>query len=237
MSGHSKWSTIKRAKAVVDAKRGAVFTKIGNMITIAAKKSGDPDTNFSLRVAMDKAKAVNMPKDNITKAIKRGTGELSGEEIEELIYEGIGPAQTQIIVKCLTDNKNRTAANIRHLFGKYNGSLGSVMWNFSQQGVIIIKNKELNKINSDLELELIDQDVLDIVKEQEGLTVYTNMADLNKIKQFLESKNIIIKSADIEYVAKEKKEILNTSEQDRIDKLIDALEDNEDVTVCYTNIE
>jgi len=107
MSGHSKWATTKRAKAIVDAKRGAAFTKIGNIITIAARKGGDPDVNFSLRMAIDKARAVNMPKENIERAIKRGTGEGDGAQIEEIIYEGIGPAKSQFIVKCLTDNKNR----------------------------------------------------------------------------------------------------------------------------------
>ena len=117
MSGHSKWATIKRAKAATDAKRGAIFTKLGNLITITAReKGGDPETNFSLRMAIDKAKAANMPKDNIEKAVKRGTGEIGGEKIEELIYEGFGPVKSQFVIKCLTDNKNRTAANIRHAF-------------------------------------------------------------------------------------------------------------------------
>ena len=122
MSGHSKWATTKRAKAVTDAKRAAIFTKLANTITIAAReKGGDPTTNFSLRLAIEKAREANMPKENIERATKRGTGELSGNAIEELIYEGIGPAKTQFIVKCLTDNRNRSASTVRHAFSEYGG--------------------------------------------------------------------------------------------------------------------
>ncbi|MDD2807950.1 MAG: YebC/PmpR family DNA-binding transcriptional regulator, partial [Patescibacteria group bacterium] len=167
MSGHSKWATTKRAKAIVDAKRGAAFTKVANIITIAARNGGDPTANFMLRMAIDKARAVNMPKDNIERAIKRGTGEGGGAAVEELVYEGIGPAQTQFVVKCLTDSKNRTAAVIRHLFDKHGGSLGSVMWNFEIKGVITITNYELQITNLDeLELELIDIGIEDFIKEE-----------------------------------------------------------------------
>ena len=163
MSGHSKWSTIKRAKAVTDAKRGAIFTKLGNLITMAVRDKGSsPDTNFGLRMAIEKAKQANMPKDNIERAIKRGTGELGGGQIEELTYEGFGPANSQFIIKCLTNNKNRSAANIRHLFTKYGGSLGSVMWNFEKKGVIRINSEELKLKNiklDDFEFEIIDAGV------------------------------------------------------------------------------
>jgi len=133
MSGHSKWATTKRAKAVVDAKRGAAFTKLSNLITIAARKGADPKTNFALAQAIERARAINMPKDNIERAIKRGTGEGDGAQIEELVYEGFGPAGTQFIVRVLTDNRNRAAANIRHLFSQHGGSLGVVMWNFERK--------------------------------------------------------------------------------------------------------
>jgi len=179
-----------------------------------------------------------MPKDNIERAIKKGSGNNDGQEIEELIYEAIGPAQSQFVIKCLTDNRNRTAAQIRHLLGKYNGSLGAVLWNFEQQGIIMVKNEELEKINwEDFELELIDQDVLDFSKEDEGLTIYTSVSDLQKIKQFLENKGLVVESADIEYVAKEKKRIENEAEQNKIDKLIEALDNEEDVAEYYTNLE
>ncbi len=240
MSGHSKWSTIKRQKATTDAKRGAIFTKLGNLITIAAReKGGNPETNFSLRIAIDKAKTANMPKENIDRAIKRGTGELGGEQIEELLYEGFGPAKSQFIIKALTGNKNRSAANIRHIFTKYGGSLGSVMWNFEQKGVIRIKDEELK--NKDLpseefELGLIDEGVDDIIKEDEGITIYTKVEDLQKVKNFLEQKNIKIESADIEYVEKEKQQV-SKDDRDKVEKFIEELENCEDVADYYTNVD
>ncbi len=239
MSGHSKWATIKRAKAANDAKKGAIFTKLAKLITISAKeKGGDLDTNFSLRMAVDKAKSANMPKDNIERAIKRGIGEIEGGEILELVYEGIGPANSQFIVKCLSDNKNRTASEIRHLFNKYGGSLGSVMWNFSQKGVIRISAEELKEKNinfEDIELELIDAGADDIQQEEEGITIYTKIENLQTVKKFLESKEIKTESADIEYIANEESEI-EDSEKEKIQKLINELEENEDVSDYYTNI-
>lgn len=238
MSGHSKWETTKRAKGVKDAKRAAVFTKLAKIIVIAARdKGGDIDSNFSLRLAVDKAKAANMPKDNIEKAIKRGTGELEGGQIEELIYEGIGPANSQFVLRVLTDNKNRSAASIRHLFSKVGGSLGSVMWNFEIKGVVMILKESLPEggFNDDLELELIDIGVEDIKKEEEGITIYSEVNDLSKIKTFFEEKNIEIESAEIEYVAKEE---LEPKEEDvaRIENFIESLEDDEDVSEYYTNL-
>jgi len=235
MSGHSKWSTIKRQKGAADAKRGALFTKLGRMITVAAReKGGNPDTNFSLRMAIDKAKAANMPKENIEKAIKRGTGESEERAIQELIYEGFGPAKSQFIIKCLTDNKNRSASNIRHLFAKHGGSLGSVAWNFEQKGVIRITDSRLPI--DDLELELIDAGTQDIVKEEEGIVLFSKPEDLQKVKRFLDSENIGVESADIEYVAKEKLKV-GTEDKEKIEKFIEALEDNEDIADYYANVE
>ncbi|PLX22081.1 YebC/PmpR family DNA-binding transcriptional regulator [Candidatus Parcubacteria bacterium] len=238
MSGHSKWSTIKRAKGAKDAKRSAVFTKLAKIITIAARdKGGDMDMNFSLRMAVDKAKAANMPKDNIEKAIKRGTGELEGGQIEELIYEGIGPINSQFVLKVLTDNKNRSAANIRHLFSKGGGSLGSVMWNFEIKGVIMVLKESIpgEKLSEDMELELIDAGALDISHEDEGFTIYTEVADLAKVKSYLEDKNITTESADIEYVAKDSLDVPKEDEV-KVENFIESLEDDEDVSDYYTNL-
>ena len=236
MSGHSKWATTKRAKAVVDAKRGAAFTKVAKIIAIAARGGGDPETNFQLRMAVDKARAVNMPKDNIERAIKRGTGESGGAAIEELVYEAMGPAQSQFIVKCLTDSRNRTAANVRHIFDKHNGSMSSVMWNFEQKGVITISAEEIKKIDwDDLEMSLIDAGVDDIINEEAGVTIYTAMTDFQKTKQLLEAKHIATEAADIEFVAKEKIE-LSADDSEKLEKLIDALDDCEDVSDYYTNL-
>lgn len=238
MSGHSKWATTKRAKAIVDAKRGAIFTKLGNLITIAARKGGDPGINFNLRMAIDKAKAVNMPKDNIDRAIKRGTGELGGAAIEELTYEGFGPAKSQFIVKSLTDNKNRSASTIRHLFTKHGGAFGSVAWNFELKGTVRITNYELRNKNyensDDFELELIDAGALDIKKEDEGIIIYTKPEDLQNVKNFLDKKNIATESSEIEYIAKEDLN-LSDEEKEQVQKFIDELEDNEDVSDYYTN--
>ncbi len=234
MSGHSKWSTIKRAKATTDAKRGAIFTKIGNLITMAAReKGGNPETNFSLRMAIDKAKQANMPKDNIERAIKRGTGELAGEAIEELVYEGFGPAKSQFIVKCLTDNKNRSAANIRHIFTKYGGSLGTVAWNFKQRGVIRISDSGFQVAN--FELDLIDAGVDDILEEKEGITLFTKIGDLQNVKKFLEAKEIKTESAEIEYISKEDQK-LDQENKEKVEKFIEELENCEDVADYYHNI-
>lgn len=239
MSGHSKWATTKRAKAVNDAKKAAIFTKLGKIITIAARdKGGDLDTNFSLRMAVDKAKQANMPKENIERAIKRGTGEVLGSEIEELIYEGIGPVNSQYIIKSLTDNKNRSASNIRHIFNEFGGSLGSVMWNFSQKGVIRIVAEKLKIIDSEFdnfELGLIENGAQDIKKEEEGLIIFTNLADLQKVKKFLEEKEIETESAEIEYIAKDEIKITEAG-REKIENFEAELDDCEDVGDYYSNV-
>ncbi len=238
MSGHSKWATTHRQKELVDAKRGAIFTKMGNIITIAARKGGDPETNPSLRAAIDRGRAAFMPKDNIERAIKKGTGELAGDQVDELYYEAVGPANTQFVIKVITDNKNRSSSNVRHIFTKYGGSFGPVLWNFEQKGVIMVAMEEIKAKNisvDDLELELIDAEILDFEKSVEGVTVYTRMEDLQKTKELLEAKNIKIESAEIEYVAKTK-QALPEGEDDKLDKIFEALEGDEDVSDYYTNV-
>ena len=240
MSGHSKWSTIKRKKGVADVKRGAIFTKLGNLIAIAAReKGGDLDTNFTLRMAVDKAKAVNMPKNNIERAIQRGTGELAGDSIEELLYEGIGPLNSQFIVKSLTDNKNRSASAIRHIFTKFGGALGSVMWNFKQKGLIVISNEEVvkNNLNSDeQELELIEQGAEDIIKKEDEMLIYTNFTDLQKLSGYLENKGVKIESAELSYVPENTQQV-DKADIEKVDNFIDELEECEDVADYYHNLE
>lgn len=238
MSGHSKWATTHRQKELVDAKRGAIFTKLANNISFAAKKGGDPETNSVLRTAIEKARAANMPKDNVERAIKKGTGELGGASLEELYYEGLGSLGAQFIVKCVTDNKNRSASTVRHLFSKNGGSFGAVMWNFEQLGVFLISNEELEakKINfDDFELELMEQEVRDIAREDEGITIYTEVKDFHGLIDFLEKKNIKTESAEIEYVAKEKLKVDNPEDVAKLEKFVAELEDNEDVSEYYTN--
>jgi len=238
MSGHSKWATTHRQKEIVDAKRGAAFTKVSNVITIAARKGGDPATNFALRIAIDRAKAANMPKDNIERAIKRGTGELEGATIEELVYEAIGPANSQFVMKILTDNKNRTAAEIRHLLSFYGATMGSVLWNFDLKGVIRVAAQEAEAkgiASDDGQLELIDAGADDVEKEEEGLTILTTGANLQKVKTYLEGKGIATESAEIEYVAKDKIKV-SGEDAEKIEKLASALDENEDVSDYYSNL-
>lgn len=237
MSGHSKWATTHRQKAIVDAKRGAIFTKFANNISVAARKGGDPNSNPALRAAIDKARDVNMPKDNIERAIKKGTGELGGAMVEELYYEGMGPYGVQVIVKSVTDNKNRSGSTIRHAFTKNGGAFGSVMWNFSQKGVFMISSEELKNKNinfDDLELELIDAGAADIKREEEGITIYTEISDFQKMSDYLSGKAIKAESGEIEYVAKEKLS-LGEEEAAKVEKFLEELEDNEDVSDYYTN--
>lgn len=237
MSGHSKWETSHRQKELVDAKRGAIFTKLANNISIAARKGGDPNSNTSLRSAIDKAREANMPKDNVERAIKKGTGELGGAQVEELYYEGLGAYGLQVIVKSVTDNKNRSASTIRHIFTKTGGAFGAVMWNFSQQGVFMITKEELDakKINfEDLELELIDNGAEDIKQEDEGLTIYCALGDFQRMTDFLDFKKIKTESGELEYVAHEKI-TLSDEEKEKVEKFISELEDNEDVSDYYLN--
>ena len=238
MSGHSKWATTHRQKELVDAKRGAIFTKLANIITIAARKGGDPNANPSLRAAIDRARDASMPKDNIERAVKKGTGELAGAAVEELFYEGIIPPGVQVVVKCLTDNKNRSGSTVRHSFTKMGGAFGAVLWNFSQLGVIRIASTEIKAkkmSNEELELELIDQNINDFIKEEEGITVYTEIRDLQKIRDFIEGKGLKIESAEIEYVAKEKTDP-NDEDRAKLDKFMEEMEANEDVSDYYTNL-
>lgn len=235
MSGHSKWATTHRQKAIVDSKRGTVFTKLANNITIAARKGGDPAANSNLRAEIDKARAANMPKDNIERAIKRGTGELAGAQVEELYYEALGPGGLQVVVKSVTDNKNRSASTIRHTFSKAGGAFGSVLWNFSQKGVFLLANDQLAALDrEEFILELIDQGATDVQNEAEGLTIYTDLVDFQKMSDYLSSQNLTPESAEIAYVASEKI-TLSPEDQEKADRLLAELEDNEDVSDYYLN--
>lgn len=239
MSGHSKWATIKRAKAVTDAKRGSIFTKLGNIITIAVKERGsDPNANSSLRMAIDKARTFNMPKDNIERAIKRGTGELAGDIVEELYYEGILPGNVQFIIKCLTDNKNRSASVVRHALSKFGGGLGAVMWNFEQKGVVNISSDEIKnkKINLDSwQLDLIDAGISDFKVNDDSVSIFCTVDSLQNIKSIIEGQNIEIDSAEIEYVPKD---TITVSEEslEKITKFTEELDELEDVSDYYSNL-
>ncbi len=241
MSGHSKWATIKRAKGANDAKRGNLFTKFGKNITVAARQGGgDLDTNFHLRLAVEKAKSINMPKENIERAIKRGTGELAGGTIEELTYGALLPGQVAVIIKCLSDNKNRAITEVKTAVTKNGGQfvdLNSIAWQFERQGVIKINKKEIaeNLSQEDLELVIINSDAKDYIEDEEEIIIYTEPDKLQQVKENLEKNNIVISSADLEMVAKEAKEI-DDATLDKVTKVLTALDELDDVSDYYTNI-
>lgn len=236
MSGHSKWAGIKHKKAIVDAKRGNLFTKLANAITVAAKMGGgDPNMNASLRMAVDQARAANMPKDNIERAIKRGTGELGGAAVEQLIYEGFGPGNVAIIVEALSDNRNRTNSDIRTVFSKTGGRIADsgVRFQFTQRGVVRLQVPAGQE-------ETFEEAVIETAAEDyqvgEGFaTVYTAIPELHTAKQALEDAGFKAESANIEWVANQpvepEDEVL-----EKLAKLVDALEENDDVTSVYTNV-
>lgn len=236
MSGHSKWATTKRAKAVVDAKRAASFTKVAHIITIAAReKGGDPDANFSLRLAIDKARAVNMPKDNIERAIKRGTGELAGETLEEITYEGFGPGGVALMIQTLTDSRNRSVSEIKHALSKHGGNLGaanSVQWMFERRGVIGV---DPSACTDERELGLIEAGAQDIIKDEEGVTIYTTPEQFQPVKEYLEHENVTPAFAEIDRVAKEKVSPA-PEDQEKVERLIEVLEEMPDVVNVSTNL-
>jgi YebC/PmpR family DNA-binding regulatory protein len=238
MSGHSKWTQIKRQKAVADKKKGAIFTKLGYAISIAARHGGaDPDMNFKLRMAIDKAKAANMPNENIERAINKGAGGAEGAELEEVTYEGFGPGGIAIIIEALTDNKNRITSTIRNAFNKHEGSLGSnssVNYLFNQKGVIRILKTGVNN-KDEFELNLIDAGADDILEEEEGFTIYTKPDKLTITKATVEKMGITAESADLEMVPTNKVSITDQHIEDQLTKLLEELEINDDIINVYTN--
>jgi YebC/PmpR family DNA-binding regulatory protein len=237
MSGHSKWSTIKRAKGAADQKRGTLFTKLSKAISVAVKTGGgtDSDFNFKLRQALDKARESAMPKDNIDRAIKRGSGEGNEGTIDVVTYEGFGPAGAAIIVEAITDNKNRTTANVRSIFTRNEGKMGlpgSVMWMFEPKGEILV---ETQKGTGDLSLELIDQGVDDVKITDEGLEIYTMPMDLEKIKKFITNSGLKILNSEAILRPAQNLEVSETDAK-KIQNFISLLEDDEDVIKVHTNI-
>jgi YebC/PmpR family DNA-binding regulatory protein len=237
MSGHNKWSSIKRKKGVADTKRGQVFTKIGREITMAARDGGgDPDGNVTLRLLITKARAANMPKDNIERSIKRGTGELEGAQLEDMTYEAYGPHGSALIVQALSDNRNRTIAELRATLSRHNGRMGengSVAWMFDHKGVI-----ELTAAGDpdELALELIDMGADDVKVDGKSIEVFTAPADLQKVQQQLEAKKIPFESAELQMVPKTPLE-LGPAETASTMRLIETLEELDDVQHVYTNVE
>ena len=238
MSGHSKWSTIKRKKAAIDAKRGKIFTKLIKEITVAAKiGGGDIDANPRLRLAVDNAKAANMPMDNIERAIKKATGELEGVTFLELMYEGYGPSGVAFIVECLTDNKNRTVAEVRHLFTKYGNGLGesgSVAWMFDRKGVITFPTQ--GKSEDDILEIILEAGADDLQAEDEYFEVTTSVDSFEDVRKALVDSGIEVENASLQWIAKNTIEVSGEAAE-KVEKLYDMLDDSDDVQNVYMNAE
>ena len=237
MSGHSHWAGIKQKKGLNDAKRAKVFTKLAKPIVIAAKEGGgNPDNNFKLRLAIKKAQEFNMPKDNIDKAIKRGTGEMGGAEISEIIYEAMGPGNIMMLIKTSTDNKNRTVSEIKSILTKAGGKFGesgSSMWNFEQVGEITIDLS--GKDADELEMLAIEAGAKDTKIDDGFLFVYTETQDLQKVQNNLIEKNIEISESKLTFLPKSTVEI-DSATQESYDKLLEILDDQEDVEEIFDNL-
>jgi YebC/PmpR family DNA-binding regulatory protein len=238
MSGHSKWASIKHKKGAVDAKRGKVFTKLIKEITVATRLGGkDPDSNSRLRVAIAAAKAENMPKENIERAIKKGTGDLEGSNYEEVTYEGYGPGGVAVLIEVLTDNKNRAVADVRHLFERSGGNLGEagcVAWMFSQKGLIVFQK---DQVEEEMLFELALEAGADDIKEDEKeLEVITEPSSFEKVKTAIENAGIRYTLAEITMIPKTTVKIDDKHAQQML-TLMENLEDNEDVNHVYANFD
>lgn len=236
MAGHSKWSTIKRKKGALDQKRGKIFSTISKEITVSSRLGGkDIDSNPRLRQAVKKAKSLNMPNSNIDKAIKKGVGELDNVIIEEVSYEGYGPYGVAILIEAITDNKNRTVADIRHALSKFGGSLGqdgSVSWNFERNGIILIDKNEISE-NEIFEFS-IENDCIEFFEDEECYRLHFNANDLYNKLDILEKLSINVDSSFLAYVPKD--EIgLSKDENQKVEKLLEFLDDLEDVQNVFSN--
>jgi YebC/PmpR family DNA-binding regulatory protein len=238
MSGHSKWASIKHRKAATDARRGQLFTKLARAVTVAAREGGgDPDANFALAAAVQKARDYSMPKDNIQRAIDRGAGAAGGAEaIERVVYEGYGPGGAAILVEALTDNRNRTSADVRHVFDKHGGSLGepgSVAWVFEKRGVVLI---DANRYSEDDLIAAIDAGADDVSVDGDSLKVLCTAEDLTAVREALESAGVQVESAEL---TMEPKSVVQVGGGDvaALMRLMDALDDHDDVEAVHANFD
>jgi len=238
MSGHSKWSSIKHKKAATDAKRGQAFTKVIKEITVAARGGGgDPTSNARLRTAIASAKAVNMPQDNVTRAIKKGTGELPGVSYEEFTYEGYGPGGAAIMIEIMTDNKNRTVADIRHILSKHNGNLGEsgcVAWMFNKKGLIVIDS---DKVDEDKLMEIaLNAGAEDMQRNEDVFEITTLPEDLESVREAIEKEGIEISLAEISRIPQATVK-LGGKHAEQMLKLMEKLEDHDDVQNVFANFD
>ncbi|MFS0647122.1 YebC/PmpR family DNA-binding transcriptional regulator [Siminovitchia sp. 179-K 8D1 HS] len=239
MAGHSKWKNIQRRKNAQDAKRGKVFQKLAKELYVAAKSGGgDPETNPALRLVVDKAKAANMPNDNIKRAIDKAAGSQNAEHYEEIIYEGYGPGGAAVMVMCLTDNKNRTASNVRHAFTKNGGNLGEtgcVSYMFDRKGYLAIDRNEYDEIDEEeLLLQAIEAGAEDMETSEEAFEIYTEPENFMAVKENLEEAGFTFMTAEMTMVPQTDAS-LTEEQEEKLDNLIDMLEDDDDVQEVYHN--
>jgi YebC/PmpR family DNA-binding regulatory protein len=234
MSGHSKWETIKRAKGANDAKRGVLFTKLGNQIAIAARGGADPETNFALRIAIDTAKSNNMPMTNIDRAIQRVTDK-SAQQVEEVVYEGYGPGGTAILIECATNNRNRTFPEVRSTFTKCGGAIaepGSVAFQFSRKGVIRVKEND-----DDALLNALDCGAQDAIQSGDEMVVYTDQKDLARVRNGLMERDMTVLEASLSYQPNNTIVVTDAEVIRKVIRLLDTLDELEDTVQTYTNFE
>ncbi|MGB9886841.1 MAG: YebC/PmpR family DNA-binding transcriptional regulator [Moorellales bacterium] len=243
MSGHSKWANIKHRKAKVDAQRGKLFTKLGRELIVAARLGGgDPEANPRLKLAIQRAREANMPMENIQRAIQRGTGEIAGETYEEVVYEGYGPGGVAIMLSLATDNRNRTASEIRHLFSKHGGSLGEsgcVAWMFDSRGLITVELGEGGPSADDIMLWAIEAgaDDVNFNEDDNSVEILTEPGRLEEVKENLAAKRVPIASAEVTMVPKSTVSISDPELARRVLRLMDVLEDHDDVQAVYANFD
>jgi len=238
MSGHSKWSTIKRQKGANDAKRGAIFTKVAREITVAARQGGgDPDANYRLRLAMDKARSVNMPAENIKRAIEKATGGSDAEQYEEVVYEGYGPGGVAVLVEAATDNRNRTAAEVRSMFARTGGQLagsGAVAWQFEPRGIVTVARAGVDP--DEVALAAIDAGAVDVDTDADPIEIYTESGALESVRTSLEAAGIPIEGAESTMVAKQTVQLEPDKARQAL-RLVDLLEDLDDVQRVTANFD
>ncbi len=239
MAGHSKWSNIKNKKGKADAARGKVFTKIGKEISIAAKAGSDPEANSKLRDAIAKAKANNMPNDTVQRAIKRGAGELGDVNYEEIVYEGYAPGGVAVIVNTLTDNRNRTAGDVRYIFDKNGGSLGNsgcVAWMFDKKGLIIVEKQD-SVDEEELLMLALEAGAEDLVTAEDSYEIYTDPADFSEIRLNLEKEGLVMASAEVTMIPQNTVDVTTEDDTYKINKMFEMFDDNDDVQDFYHNAE
>ena len=239
MAGHSKWANIKHKKGRADAARGRIFTKLGKELSVAAREGSDPEVNSKLRDAIAKAKSNNMPNDTIQRAIKRGAGELGNVEYEEIIYEGYGPGGVAVIVNTLTENRNRTAGDVRYIFDKNGGSLGStgcVGWMFEKKGLIIVEKTD-DVDEDELMMEALDANAEDFVVEDDSYEIYTDPEMFSEVRLKLEKAGVLMASAEVTMIPQNTVEVKDLEEAKKINKMFDMFDDNDDVQDIYHNAE